>query len=198
MNDLRTLKWSIFSRLSAGRLSGFEFGTPPFPARAAPGSGDYAHAYAQAGRSDKLEEMSSPFDASSRFDGMSLHETGRPPEKTPLVRTSLPNKDKECCRSVYGCLKGEGEGPSLPEPDVPLSHDQYELQECFPCVYKPLHYFLLDRLPFLRWGLQYNVRWLVADVVAGLTVGLMVVPQALAYAKIANLQLKVRPSTCSY
>ena len=138
---------------------------------------------------------------SSPFDGMSLHETSRPHEKTPLVRTSLPNKDKGCCRSVCGSLKEEGERPSLPEParpDVPLSHDQYELQECFPCVYKPLHYFLLDRFPFLRWGLQYNVRWLVADVVAGLTVGLMVVPQALAYAKIANLQLKVRPSTCSY
>jgi sodium-independent sulfate anion transporter 11 len=131
------------------------------------------------------------------MEDVSLHEAGKPHERTPLIAKNV--KSKGCCHSVFGssmvaeCLTGDGRRPSLPEPkrrDVPLSHNQYELQECFPCVYKPLHYFLLDRLPFLRWLLRYNVRWLVADVVAGLTVGLMVVPQALAYAKIANLRLK--------
>lgn len=125
---------------------------------------------------------------SSRLGDVPLNETGVPDERTPMV--AIAAKNRGCCPSVFegggACLKGEGRRPSLPEPkrpDVPLSHIQYELHECFPCVYKPLHYFLLDRLPFLRW--------LVSDVVAGLTVGLMVVPQALAYAKIANLQLKV-------
>ena len=140
------------------------------------------------------------------MEDVSLHEAGKPHERTPLIAKNV--KSKGCCHSVFGssmvaeCLTGDGRRPSLPEPkrrDVPLSHNQYELQECFPCVYKPLHYFLLDRLPFLRWLLRYNVRWLIADVVAGLTVGLMVVPQALAYAKIANLRLKVSfsPSTLS-
>lgn len=129
------------------------------------------------------------------FEGMSLHETGHQNEKTALIATPVSKTDEGCCHSFVECLKGEGQRPTLPEPkraEVPLSHNQYELQECFPCVHNPLHYFLLDRLPFLRWFLQYNVRWLIADVVAGLTVGLMVVPQALAYAKIANLRLKVR------
>lgn len=127
---------------------------------------------------------------------MSLRETAVLHERNPLVAEA---KEPGCCQSMFefgvvSCLKGEGRRPSLPEPkrsDVPLSHNQYELQECFPCAYRPLHYFVLDRLPFLRWLLQYNVRWLVSDVVAGLTVGLMVVPQALAYARIANLRLKV-------
>ena len=44
----------------------------------------------------------------------------------------------------------------------------------------------------MRWLVRYNLRWLVADVIAGLTVGLMVVPQALAYAHIARLPLHVR------
>ena len=138
----------------------------------------------------------------ARIVDLSLHET-RPTEKVALLADrSGPHDDRGCCSPACGavleCLKGEGRRPSLPEPRrpaQPFSHHQYELQECLPCVFKPLHYFVLDRLPFLRWGLQYNVRWLLADVVAGLTVGLMVVPQALAYAKIANLQLKVRSTS---
>ncbi|KAJ9084781.1 Sulfate permease 2 [Entomophthora muscae] len=42
-------------------------------------------------------------------------------------------------------------------------------------------------LPSLEWLPKYNRRWLVGDLIAGLTVGLMVVPQSLAYAKLANL-----------
>ena len=131
---------------------------------------------------------------------LSLRET-KPSEEVRLLSGKMEgNNDRGCCNSpgcgaVLECLKGEGERPSLPEPKrpaQPLTHTQYELQECFPCVFKPLHYFVLDRFPFLRWALQYNLRWLLADVVAGLTVGLMVVPQGLAYAKIANLPLKVR------
>lgn len=138
--------------------------------------------------------MSTP----SSLQEMSLHETGKANEQTPLTR-KVEDEDVGCYRALFGsgavaCLKGEGERPRLPEPkrpDVPLSHNQYELQECLPCVHKPLHYFIIDRFPFLGWLLEYNLRWLVADVIAGLTVGLMVVPQALAYAKIANLPLKV-------
>lgn len=162
-------------------------------------------AYARRPRADLVfelmpiipNEMSSSTGSSS-LQEMSLHQTGVPNEKTSLS-SKVVAEDRGCCRSsirssVVECLKGEGGRPRLPEPnrpDVPLSHNQYELKECFPCAYKPLHYFVIDRLPFLGWLLQYNVQWLVADVVAGLTVGLMVVPQALAYAKIANLPLKV-------
>lgn len=31
------------------------------------------------------------------------------------------------------------------------------------------------------------VQWLVQDVIAGVTVGIVIVPQSMAYAKIANL-----------
>lgn len=132
-----------------------------------------------------------------KLGDLSLHETKSSEQVHLLSGSAQPPDDSSspACGAVLECLKGEGPRPSLPEPkrpNQPLLHAQYELQECFPCVFKPLHYFVLDRLPFLRWGLQYNLRWLLADVVAGLTVGLMVVPQGLAYAKIANLQLKVR------
>ncbi|XP_075850121.1 sodium-independent sulfate anion transporter isoform X1 [Microcebus murinus] len=43
------------------------------------------------------------------------------------------------------------------------------------------------RLPILAWLPSYSVQWLKMDVIAGLSVGLTVIPQALAYAEVAGL-----------
>ncbi|XP_034021643.1 sodium-independent sulfate anion transporter [Thalassophryne amazonica] len=45
-------------------------------------------------------------------------------------------------------------------------------------------------LPILTWLPKYNLRWLQMDVLAGLTVGLTTVPQALAYAEVAGLPVQ--------
>ncbi|KAM0333555.1 hypothetical protein ACHAQA_002220 [Verticillium albo-atrum] len=47
--------------------------------------------------------------------------------------------------------------------------------------------YVRDLFPCAGWAPRYNVRWLMGDVVAGTTVGLVVVPQALAYALLAKL-----------
>ncbi|KAM6377011.1 LOW QUALITY PROTEIN: sodium-independent sulfate anion transporter [Pluvialis apricaria] len=49
---------------------------------------------------------------------------------------------------------------------------------------------LRGRLPVLRWLPRYSPAWLQLDLVAGLTVGLTAVPQALAYAEVAGLPLQ--------
>uniref|UniRef100_A0A3B4AV92 STAS domain-containing protein n=1 Tax=Periophthalmus magnuspinnatus TaxID=409849 RepID=A0A3B4AV92_9GOBI len=48
----------------------------------------------------------------------------------------------------------------------------------------------LSWLPILTWLPQYNLKWLKMDVLAGLTVGLTTVPQALAYADVAGLPVQ--------
>uniref|UniRef100_A0A3B3HSF1 SLC26A/SulP transporter domain-containing protein n=1 Tax=Oryzias latipes TaxID=8090 RepID=A0A3B3HSF1_ORYLA len=45
-------------------------------------------------------------------------------------------------------------------------------------------------LPILSWLPRYKVSYLQMDVLAGLTVGLTVVPQALAYAEVAGLPVQ--------
>ncbi|CAI5679447.1 unnamed protein product [Oreochromis niloticus] len=45
-------------------------------------------------------------------------------------------------------------------------------------------------LPILSWLPKYNLKWLKMDVLAGLTVGLTTVPQALAYAEVAGLPVQ--------
>lgn len=48
------------------------------------------------------------------------------------------------------------------------------------------HYFY-DLFPFLKWITRYNLQWLAGDMVAGVTIGAIVVPQSMAYADLALL-----------
>ncbi|KAK9693533.1 hypothetical protein K7432_013886 [Basidiobolus ranarum] len=45
-------------------------------------------------------------------------------------------------------------------------------------------------VPIISWLPRYNRKWLLGDIIAGLTVGIMVVPQALAYASLASLPVQ--------
>lgn len=44
--------------------------------------------------------------------------------------------------------------------------------------------------PFTRWIGRYNLQWLAGDLVAGITIGAVVVPQGMAYAKLAELPVE--------
>lgn len=41
-----------------------------------------------------------------------------------------------------------------------------------------------------QWLPHYNYKWLLQDVIAGITIGVMLIPQGLAYAKIANIPVE--------
>ncbi|KAJ7109152.1 sulfate permease [Mycena epipterygia] len=49
-----------------------------------------------------------------------------------------------------------------------------------------LNYFL-SLFPIITWITRYNLGWLSGDLVAGLTVGMVLVPQSMSYAQIATL-----------
>jgi solute carrier family 26 (sodium-independent sulfate anion transporter), member 11 len=50
--------------------------------------------------------------------------------------------------------------------------------------------YLRNLFPFTHWITRYNAQWLVGDLVAGITVGCVVVPQSMAYAKLAALPVQ--------
>ncbi|CAK4034108.1 sulfate permease [Lecanosticta acicola] len=50
--------------------------------------------------------------------------------------------------------------------------------------------YLRNLFPFTKWILRYNTQWLVGDLIAGVTVGAVVVPQGMAYAKLAELPVE--------
>ncbi|PVI06701.1 sulfate permease-like protein [Periconia macrospinosa] len=47
--------------------------------------------------------------------------------------------------------------------------------------------YLRSLFPFWNWIFHYNLTWLFGDVVAGVTVGFVVIPQGMAYALLAKL-----------
>lgn len=50
--------------------------------------------------------------------------------------------------------------------------------------------YVADKFPIIGWLPQYDPRWLVNDVIAGLTLGLMLIPQGLSYARIATVPVQ--------
>lgn len=50
--------------------------------------------------------------------------------------------------------------------------------------------YTLSLFPFVSWIHRYNLKWLYGDLVAGITVGCVVIPQGMAYAKLANLPVE--------
>ncbi|KAL4898224.1 sulfate transporter family-domain-containing protein [Aspergillus ambiguus] len=55
---------------------------------------------------------------------------------------------------------------------------------------RALGQYALSLFPFLTWITRYNLQWLFGDLVAGITVGCVVVPQGMAYAKLAELPVQ--------
>ncbi|KAI1101477.1 sulfate permease II [Jackrogersella minutella] len=47
--------------------------------------------------------------------------------------------------------------------------------------------YLASLFPFISWIRRYNLRWLLADLIAGFTLALVVIPQGLSYALLADL-----------
>lgn len=50
--------------------------------------------------------------------------------------------------------------------------------------------YLRSLFPFTTWIMRYNVQWLIGDLVAGITVGCVVIPQSMAYARLAALPVE--------
>lgn len=47
--------------------------------------------------------------------------------------------------------------------------------------------YLYDKIPLVGWLPRYRPRWILNDLLAGITVGVLLIPQSLAYAKIATI-----------
>ncbi|KAI9318175.1 sulfate transporter family-domain-containing protein [Dichotomocladium elegans] len=62
-----------------------------------------------------------------------------------------------------------------------------EAKEALRAVPGFLKDYFVGLLPILQWIHRYNLQWLMRDLIAGITVGIVVVPQSMGYAKIANL-----------
>ncbi|KAI9267822.1 sulfate transporter family-domain-containing protein [Sporodiniella umbellata] len=64
---------------------------------------------------------------------------------------------------------------------------QKQTQEFIKVLPHYIQDYFISLFPVVTWIHRYNLQWLIRDVIAGLTVGVVVVPQSMGYAKIAEL-----------
>ncbi|KAK4948151.1 hypothetical protein LTR10_013205 [Elasticomyces elasticus] len=50
--------------------------------------------------------------------------------------------------------------------------------------------YVLEKFPIIGWLPRYDYKWIINDCVAGLTLAVMLIPQGLAYAKIATIPVQ--------
>ncbi|POS70686.1 sulfate permease [Diaporthe helianthi] len=50
--------------------------------------------------------------------------------------------------------------------------------------------YMIDKVPIVGWLPRYRPRWLINDTIAGLTLGLMLIPQGLSYASLATIPIQ--------
>jgi solute carrier family 26 (sodium-independent sulfate anion transporter), member 11 len=74
-----------------------------------------------------------------------------------------------------------------PETVVPVVSSVEYVSNIFESPGQRLKDYFLSLFPILSWIGKYNLGWLTGDLIAGLTVGIVVVPQSMSYAIIATL-----------
>ncbi|GAB0132149.1 hypothetical protein EsDP_00000593 [Epichloe bromicola] len=110
--------------------------------------------------------------------------TGHGLAKALGIKLQDPNQD-----TAVAVTRGESirsmqtNGSFVEEPPTTSEwlHDQIPTQQEAGAYVKSL-------FPFLSWMGHYNLQWLAGDIVAGVTIGAVVVPQGMAYASLAKLQ----------
>ncbi|EAU88189.2 high affinity sulfate permease [Coprinopsis cinerea okayama7 len=74
-----------------------------------------------------------------------------------------------------------------PEETVPIISSTAWAQGLFDHPTNKFGAYVLSLFPIVQWLPRYNFGWLSGDLIAGITVGMVVIPQGMSYAQLAGL-----------
>ena len=103
-----------------------------------------------------------------------------------LMKTLLLDSSQESSRSQLTELT-EKSSQLMPDPYLEREPTASEWLASLVPTKEGAYRYLRSLFPSIAWVPRYNWHWLLADCIAGLTVGLVVIPQAMAYALLATL-----------
>ncbi|KAI9369210.1 sulfate transporter family-domain-containing protein [Aspergillus egyptiacus] len=105
-----------------------------------------------------------------------------------VLRLKLPEKPQPdpVTRGESTFSVGTFDTYSYHEPEPTVAEWLSEITPSWEQV--SLYFYRL--FPFLSWIMHYNLQWLIGDLVAGITVGAVVIPQGMAYAQLAQLPVE--------
>ena len=94
------------------------------------------------------------------------------------------------CHSILDSVSGSGDGDTDPECASERADFVKGYSHDLPSQSKA---YVARLFPFTKWILNYNLTWLTGDLIAGFTVGLVVVPQSM----VRSVFFSTKPSSGS-
>nr|GAT61246.1 sulfate permease [Mycena chlorophos] len=79
---------------------------------------------------------------------------------------------------------------NYPDDPIPTVTTKQYIARYTPNPRRAVVDYVLSLFPILTWISRYNLGWFTGDVIAGLTVGMVLVPQGMSYATIATLPVQ--------
>lgn len=76
--------------------------------------------------------------------------------------------------------------PAYDESTVTL-RDYYDHELSQYTTWSAVRNYFVSLFPIIKWFPHYNPKWFISDLIAGITVGTVLVPQSMSYAQIATL-----------
>lgn len=67
----------------------------------------------------------------------------------------------------------------------------FEVEECSQSTKRKCHFAVAKYVPIFGWLPQYSRIKAISDLIAGITLGLTMIPQSIAYAALAGLTAQV-------
>ncbi|KAL0937086.1 sulfate permease [Colletotrichum truncatum] len=71
--------------------------------------------------------------------------------------------------------------------DSTINTIRQQVSSALPRLPSATGQYLVEKVPIVQWLPYYEPKWILSDFIAGMTIGVMMIPQALAYAKIATI-----------
>ncbi|KAF8498810.1 sulfate permease [Gautieria morchelliformis] len=90
---------------------------------------------------------------------------------------AIPSRIKKCGKAIV----------DYPAQEVPTISSRDWITSLVPEPKRQAVDYFKSLFPIFRWVGNYNLGWAARDMIAGLTVGIILVPQSMSYAKIAGL-----------
>ncbi|KAJ6440612.1 sulfate permease II [Purpureocillium lavendulum] len=124
-----------------------------------------------------------------------MHEAFPSGDKQPHpAAAKMVGTAKEKLAKLFGADKYDGDDdvPSISNADIFIEREP-TVQEFFAELTPSLHdvgHYIYNLFPFIHWIGKYNLQWFIGDFIAGTTVGAVVVPQGMAYAQLAQLDVE--------
>ncbi|SCW04244.1 LAFE_0H09252g1_1 [Lachancea fermentati] len=144
--------------------------------------------YNDSGRAADLDDLEAEYDRykSSEQNVTNLRASGTVENQYGSTQARKDSK-KEDSPVDYTLFSGSSNQIPVFDENIVTCKEYYQHTISPYVSWKSVRDYFFGLFPIVHWLPHYNIRWLYSDLVAGITVGCVLVPQSMSYAQVATL-----------